>query len=192
MKLNKYKMKNVKIFVGSKFVLLLAMFFATTLSPTKLFSIDDHPNSLSFGLGLGQNLVEHHTEFSLMLGYNRYIETTPKISVGALVEGVFSSHSFAVFGIPIGFYPVEHLKLWVAPCFTYAGGGKEYFEEKGVTHFHSNNQFMLKFGGGYSIPIQRSRFSVMPFIEGGVISSDFILGIGAKMNMYFTDDFFRR
>jgi hypothetical protein len=168
---------------------IITFFLVTILFSTKLFSAGDYPNSVFLGLGLGHNLTENHTEFSLMFGYDRHIESTPEISVGILGEGVFTSHNFFVIGVPVGFYPIDHLKLWLAPCFVYGGGGTEYFEDKGVPHFKPNNQFMLKFGAGYSIPLQGAKYTAMPFIESSVINKEFSLGVGVKFNMYFTDDF---
>jgi len=164
-------------------------FLLIIFSSIKLFSASDYPNSIFLGLGVEQNITEKYAGFSLMAGYNKHIETTPEMSVGVLMEGVFGLHNSCVFGIPVGFYPVEKLKLYIAPCFVYGGGGSKYFEEKGDEYFRTNNQFMFRFGGGYSISFPNTRFSAMPFIEGSVVSSEFILGVGVKFNMSFTNDF---
>jgi len=168
------------------FVLIFFIF----LNPF-LFSSDEYPNSVFFGVGGGYNLEAKHTEFSLMGGYNRHFGGTPTFTLGILGEGVFSEHSFFLLGLPIGFYPVESLKLWLAPCYSLRGGGKEYFhsEDDGEEHFRTNSEFILKFGFGYNYHFHDTRVSMLPFIEGSVMGSEFILGIGIKFNFYFTDSF---
>jgi len=186
------KHKKIKM-INKKIIFLLIIF-----SSVKLFSASEEPNSVFLGFGAEQNLTEHHLGVNLMIGYNRHLETTPEMSVGVLIEGVFGSKNTCIFGFLVGFHPFGHstglhnfenLKLYLAPCFVYSSGGKEYFDDFGVEHFRNNNQFMLKFGAGFSVPFSNSKFSVMPFVEGSVIETEFILGIGIKFNMYFADYF---
>lgn len=125
----------------------------------KLIAADEYPNSVYIGLGLGQNVSAAHTEFSLMAGYDKHISGTPEFSLGLLLEGVFSEHSSFVVGVPIGFYPVETIKLWLAPCYSFGGGEKEYYfgEDDNVEYFDNQNEFTLKFGAGYNYHFHNSR-----------------------------------
>jgi hypothetical protein len=155
-----------------------------------IFAQEYFPNSVTLGIGFGNNLNHSGTEFTLLGGYDRHFEGTPEFSVGAFVEGVFGEETYCVLGLPIGFYPIDEMKLWIAPCFTLNGGGKKYYQgNDGVPYFHSNNEFMLKFGAGYVIPLQGSRWTAMPYLEGSVVNSQFILGLGVKMNLYFADPY---
>lgn len=152
----------------------------------------DYQNSVFGGLGVGRNISVGHTEINLLIGYDRYFETQPVISTGVLVEGVFSTHNEIIFGITAGIYPIEKLKFWLAPCFVYVGSDSRNIiqgKDDGVEYFKEHNTFLLKFGGGYVFQIPNTRYSILPFMECGVVRYEFIIGIGVKFNLSFTDDF---
>ena len=169
------------------FILIFALL---NLHIFSLLAADDYPNSAYLGLSTAYNLDAGHIEFSLMGGYDRHFGGTPEFTLGLLAEGVFSEHSYFLLGVPIGFYPVENLlKLWLAPCYSLNGSGKNYYTVDDVEYFKSDSEFILKFGVGYSYHFKQSRIAMLSFIEGSVIGSEFILGIGVKFNFHFTDDF---
>ncbi|MPM75912.1 hypothetical protein SDC9_122907 [bioreactor metagenome] len=177
----------MKSFLIKLFLINTALFFVISLifSSNEVVAAEDYHNSVFFGMSGNRNLSVGHNEFSIMAGYDRHIEATPELSVGVLVEGVFSSHSYLVLGVPVGFYFVENMKFWAAPCFVYAGGGKTYSNVDEIEYFKTKNQFMFKFGTGYSFHFANPRFTALPFVEGSVIHTEFILGLGVKLNMFF-------
>jgi hypothetical protein len=171
-----------------KQVLILFLWLLFTVD---VLAMGDYQNSIFGGLGLGRNISEGHTEINLMIGYDKYFETEPIISAGIFIEQVFSTHNELILGIKAGVTPIEELKFWFAPCFVYGGGGRIFFEDEraGVEHFAYNNKFMFKFGGGYIFHIPNTRYFILPFIECGVVRSEFIIGLGAKFCLGFTNDF---
>ena len=90
-----------------------------------------------------------------------------------------------MLGIPIGFYPIEEMKLWIAPCYSLNGVAKHYYMEKDVEYMKTESQFMLKFGTGYNYIFQGTNVSMLPFIECTLVGQDFIFGAGIKFNFYF-------
>ena len=154
-----------------------------------MFAVEGRPNSVFLGLGGGFNTKHSEGEFTLSTGYNRHIGGTPHFSLGLLCEGVFSEKSFFVLGVPIGFYPDEAIKLYITPCYSFAGGGKEYYTEDDVEYFRLDNEFILKFGIGYNYYVPETRWNIQPYLEGSIINSQFVIGLGVKFNLYFTDSF---
>ncbi|MDR0927484.1 MAG: hypothetical protein LBO69_06935 [Ignavibacteria bacterium] len=178
-----------------KYLLLTITIIISAIVSTPLLS-QDYPNSVNFEMGVGTNVDDAKTKFNIMVGYDRHIEGSANFSVGLFVGGSFGNRSYAVLGLPVAFYPVEAVKLWIAPCYTFGGrykdreyktdDGKDYWtEDDGVDYFKVHNDFMLKFGFGYNIKFQQTRFALLPYIEGSVMQSDFLLGIGVKLEYGF-------
>ncbi|MCL2039185.1 MAG: hypothetical protein FWG85_02005 [Bacteroidetes bacterium] len=173
-------------------LLKLAIVFLILLTASfNLHSASDKLNSAYGGLSAGYNLMEKHSEFNLMIGYDRHFEGTPEFTFGLLVEGIFAERFELLLGIPIGFYPVEEIKLWIAPCFAFPLK-KETEEhtppelsEVEVEHIKFDSNFMLKFGVGYNYHFHQTNFSMLPFLEGTLVGKDLLLGIGVKFNFYF-------
>jgi len=161
-----------------------------------LFSADEHHNDVYFGANAGYNIQAKHSEFSLIVGYDRYFDGTPLFTIGFLSELIFAEHTELLFGIPIGFYPIEQIKLWIAPCYAFNISSKEHseahteqlhspYEKVDEEHIKFENNFMLKFGAGYSYHFHNTNIGILPFIEGTLISKEFIIGFGIKFNLYF-------
>lgn len=169
-------------------LLIVVLILTTTFN---FISASETPNSVYGGLGAGYNLMEKHSEFTLMAGYDRHLEGTPEFSLGLLVEGIFAEHPELLLGIPIGFYPIEEIKLWIAPCYAFAL--KKETEEHPTHEVHEgetehtkfDNNFMLKFGIGYNHHFHHTHFAILPFLEGTLVGKDLILGAGVKFNFYF-------
>ena len=176
-------MKHLKLL---SVIFVLSFFITSSLhSDTEVF------NSAYFGLATGYNFEEKHTDFSLMIGYDRHFEGTPEFTLGIVTELIFGKHSELMVGIPIGFYPVEEVKLWVAPCYAFVINSEEKEEltydphSDEVLHIVPEDRFMLKFGAGYNYHFHNTNIAVLPFIDGTLVGKDFILGIGVKFNLYF-------
>ena len=174
-----------------KYLKFLITAFILFFSTAMLYSESETPNSIFLGLSAGRNFELKHNEFSIMAGYNRHFEGTPEFTLGFLIEGIFAEHFELLLGAPIGFYPIEQLKLWIAPCYAFAIGSEEKEEHSipphstEVEHIEFHNRFMLKFGAGYNHHIHHTNYSLLPFIEGTLVSKEFILSLGVKFSLYF-------
>ena len=173
---------------------LLALIFILTFAKTSsLYSAAEVPNALYLGTSIGYNITEKHGEFSLLAGYDRHFEGTPEFTLGFLLEGIFKENFNLMLGIPIGFYPLEQIKLWIAPCYSFNMSKTEETEKEQqdygsaelIEHIKPANQFMLKFGAGYNYHFENTNFTLIPFIDGTLIGKDFIIGAGVKFSFHF-------
>jgi hypothetical protein len=167
--------------------LLILIFIPTFITNLSLYSQAENTNSVYLGLSAGHNIIEEHSEFSIMGGYDRHFEGTPEFTLGILAEGVFGQHTEFMLGIPIGFYPIEELKLWLAPCYTLNGNEKKYYEDEEVEYMKTESRFMLKLGIGYNYHFHETNAAMLPFIEGTLVGQEFVLSVGIKFNFYFSD-----
>jgi len=162
-----------------------------------LYSAEETFNAIYFGTGAGYNIQAEHSEFSLMIGYDKYFEGTPLFTLGFLTEIIFTEHTELLVGIPIGFYPIEQIKLWLAPCYAFNINYKDHsvdnyehkselpFDPEFVEHIKFENQFMLKFGAGYLYNFNNINLGILSFIEGTLIAKELVIGFGIKLNFYF-------
>ena len=178
-------MKHLKLFI-----LIFMLIFAEKIA---LYSAPKTQNSTYFGLSGGCNITEKNGNFSLLVGYDRHFEGTPEFTLGFLMEGIFKENFNLMLGIPIGFYPFEAIKLWIAPCYVFGIGKTKpsvediinYESAELIEHIKYENQFALKFGGEYNYHFNNTNFSMIPFIDGTLVGKDFIIGLGVKFRFYF-------
>lgn len=165
-------------------IILLVLFFLYNMPS---YSSDEFPNSIYLGLGGGANLYNGHKEILTSLKYTHTFEyTDPKFFIGAEVEGVFGKHTEVALGLPVGFYANDELKFWFTPAYV-IGGEKEITEDG--EHFEYGDKFMLSICSGYIFPLEHHRYSIMPFMGGSIVNYEFILTLGVKFGLNFTDDF---
>lgn len=101
----------------------------------------ESPNEIGLGLGMVKVMQEEGLGMGLHLHYRRSLGERQLFSLAPGIEKIFGEHPHTSFNIALGFTPIKHLLISVAPGITIGHEAFVYFS----THFEVIYEFEIGF-----------------------------------------------